>query len=199
MAQIEYACKDVVFHFNKAHLTDQTIPMWVLKFHGETLYVNHVDCSVSWSTKETPDNPHTKGSIKVKDCLLTINEDNEATVSTLTAIDKIRLQNLKLGITRIIVSEKNWGSKKLRETLKEQNIKHGPIKSVGGACSTTFYMTDIFDKEDVTMLHLLLGDTDIRILKPNEAYYKYYDDPKFQGISDIDLDDFEVDYDDDDE
>ena len=186
--QIEYACKDVVFHFNKAHLTDQTIPMWVLKFHGETLYVNHVDCSVPWSTKETPDNPHTKGSIKVKDCLLTINDANEATISTLSFIDKIRLRNQKLGITRIIVSEKNWGSKKLRDALKEHSIKHGPIKSIGGACTTTFYMTDIFDKEDATMLHILLSDTDIRILKPNEGYYKYYDDPKFQGISDIDLD-----------
>ena len=186
--QIEYACKDVVFHFNKAHLTDQTIPMWVLKFHGETLYVNHVDCTVPWSTKETPDNPHTKGSIKVKDCLLTINDANEATVSKLTIIDKVRLRNQKLGITRIIISENNWGAKKLKDALKENGFKHGPIKSIGGACSTTFYMADIFDKEDVTMLHLLLSDTDIRILKPNEGYYKYYDDPKFQGISDIDLD-----------
>jgi hypothetical protein len=177
-----------VFHFNKAHLTDQTIPMWVLKFHGETLYVNHVDCTVPWSTKETSDNPHTKGSIKVKDCLLTINDANEATVSKLTIIDKVRLRNQKLGITRIIVSENNWGAKKLKDALKENNIKHGPIKSIGGACSTTFYMADIFDKEDVTMLHLLLSDTDIRILKPNEGYYKYYDDPKYQGISDIDLD-----------
>lgn len=177
-----------MFHFNKAHLTDQTIPMWVLKFHGETLYVNHVDCTVPWSTKETSDNSHTKGSIKVKDCLLTINNANEATVSKLTIIDKVRLKNQKLGITRIIVSEKNWGAKKLKDTLKENGFKHGPIKSIGGACSTTFYMADIFDREDVTMLHLLLSDTDIRILKPNEGYYKYYDDPKYQGISDIDLD-----------
>jgi hypothetical protein len=170
--------------------------MWVLKFHGETLYVNHVDCSVTWSTKETPDNPHTKGSIKVKDCLLTINDANEATLTALTFIDKIRLRNQKLGITRIIVSEKNWGSKKLREALKEHSIKHGPIKSIGGACTTTFYVTDIFDKEDAAMLHLLLSDTDIRILKPNEGYYKYYDDPKYQGSTDIDLDD--VDWDDED-
>ena len=99
MAQIEYACKDVVFHFNKAHLTDQTIPMWVLKFHGETYYVNHVECNVPWSTKETPDNSHTKGSIKVKEVLLTINENNEASITNLTIFDKIRLRNQKLGIT----------------------------------------------------------------------------------------------------
>ena len=75
MAQIEFGCKEVVFHFNKKHLEDQTIPMWVLKTHGESYYVNHVDCEIPWSTKETPDNSHTKGSIKVKDCLLKIDPE----------------------------------------------------------------------------------------------------------------------------
>lgn len=46
--------------------------MWVLKAKGETYYVNHVDCNKSWSTKETPDNPSTKGAIKIKKCLLSI-------------------------------------------------------------------------------------------------------------------------------
>ena len=87
MSQIEFECKDIVFHFNRKHLEDQTIPMWVLKFHGETYYVNHVECNVPWSTKETPDNPHTKGSIKVKNCLLQINDKNEASISTITAVD----------------------------------------------------------------------------------------------------------------
>jgi len=65
--------------------------MWVIKTRGETYYVSHVDCSVPWSTKETPDNSHTKGSIKVKDVLLVINDDNEATITKLTVFDKIRL------------------------------------------------------------------------------------------------------------
>jgi hypothetical protein len=34
-----------------------------------------------WSTKETPDNPATKGSLKIKNCLLTINEQQEAIIS----------------------------------------------------------------------------------------------------------------------
>jgi C-terminal processing protease CtpA/Prc len=76
--------------------------MWVLKFHGETLYVNHVECQIPWSTKETPDNPHTKGSIKVKDCLLRVDSENCATITQLTVIDKFRLRNQKLGITRIM-------------------------------------------------------------------------------------------------
>ena len=76
MAQTELACKDVVFHFNKKHLEDPAIPMWVLKTKGESYYVNHVDCNMPWSTKETPDNSHTKGSLKVKDCLLVIDDEN---------------------------------------------------------------------------------------------------------------------------
>lgn len=67
--------ENIVFHFNKGHLADATIPMWVIKIHGETLYIDHVDFeNCSFSTKETPDNPHTKGSIKIKNCNLQIEE-----------------------------------------------------------------------------------------------------------------------------
>ncbi len=197
MKQIEYACKDVVFHFNKKHLEDQTIPMWVLKFHGETLYVNHVDCNIPWSTKETPDNSHTKGSIKVKEVLLQIDDDNCATLSKLTFVDKIRLRNQKLGITRIIVKEGNdyW---KFKEALKQYKIKHGPIKGIGGACSSTFFIADILEKSQFTMLGLAMSVCpSFRVLKPNEGYYKYYDDPKYKDVPFIDED--EMLWDDDDE
>lgn len=180
--------KECVFHFNKKHLEDQTIPMWVLKFNGSTYYVNHVECNVPWSTKETPDNPHTKGSIKVKNCLLLIDDNNHAKISSLSLSDKIRIKNQEKNITRVLISEKNFGSKKLRDILKERNIKHGPIKSIGGACTTTFYITDIYNESDVTYLALMLSDTDFRKLLPNEGYYKMYDDPKYQGTNDIDLD-----------
>jgi hypothetical protein len=65
----------VIFHFNKGHLADPSIPMWVLKFKGQTYYVNHVDADCPWSTKETPDNPSTKGSLKFKNCVVTIKDD----------------------------------------------------------------------------------------------------------------------------
>ncbi len=188
MSQIEYACKDVVFHFNKKHLEDPSIPMWVLKFHGETFYVNHVECQIPWSTKETPDNPHTKGSIKVKDALLQISDDNCATLTKLTFVDKIRLRNQKLGITRIIVreGEDHW---KFKEALKQYKISHGPIKGVGGACTSTFYMTDILDKSQFSMLALAMSNQrSFRVLMPNESYYKYYDDPKYKDVPFIDED-----------
>ena len=61
-------------------MSDPTIPMWVLKSKGQTHYVEHVDfIDVSFSTKETPDNPHTKGSLKFKG-YLTI-EDGKAIIS----------------------------------------------------------------------------------------------------------------------
>lgn len=185
-----------MFHFNKKHLEDQTIPMWVLKTQGETYYVDHVDCELPWSTKETPDNPHTKGSIKVKDCLLQIDDTNSAKISKLTIHDEVRLRNQKLGITRVIVKEgqDNW---KFREQLKHLKIKHAPIKSIGGACSSTFYITDILDKKHFTMLALSMSNTSFRILMPNEGYYKVYDDPKYRAVNDIDLD--AVDYEDDDD
>ena len=175
--QIEYACKDLVFHFNKKHLEDQTIPMWVVKTHGESFYVDHVTCELPWTTKETPDNSHTKGSIKIKDCLLTIDQDNCAVVSKLSIIDKFRIRNQKLGYTRIVVKEGQdfW---KLKEKIQQQNIKHGPFKGIGGACSSTFYITDIFDKAQFTMLALSMANTSFRVLKPNEGYYQWYDDPK---------------------
>lgn len=161
--------------------------MWVLKFHGETYYVSHVECTVPWSTKETPDNSHTKGSIKVKDCLLQINDDNEATISSITPIDRARIRNAKRGITRVVISYRYIDL--LKKTIKNHEIKHGPFKSIGGACTTTFYITDIFDKKDMTVLSLALaGTTDFRVLKPNEGYYKYYDDPRYHGTPDIDLD-----------
>jgi hypothetical protein len=85
----------LVFHFNKGHLADPAIPMWVVKAKGESYYVNHVTCELPWSTKETPDNSHTKGSIKVKRCLLTIDDANCATVTELTDADAERLKTQK--------------------------------------------------------------------------------------------------------
>ena len=73
-------CKEAVFHFNKGHLADPTIPMWVIKAKGQTFYVDHVDAQIGFSTKETPDNNHTKGSLKFKNCLISI-DDGVATIT----------------------------------------------------------------------------------------------------------------------
>lgn len=161
-----------MFHFNKKHLEDQTIPMWVIKTHGESFYVNHVTSELKWSTKETPDNERTKGSIKFKECLLTIDPDNNATISNLTIFDKVRLRNQKLGITRIM-----WSSHQFELALKEEGIKHTPFKRIHGACSTAYTVCDLLDKHDAMMLGLKYPGK-FRILMPNETQYRAYDDKK---------------------
>jgi hypothetical protein len=69
---------EIIFHFNKMSLQDPNVPMWVIKAKGETHYVDHVDMEsgVGFSTKETPDNPSTNGSIKFKAKLRIEKQDN---------------------------------------------------------------------------------------------------------------------------
>lgn len=168
--QIEYACKDLVFHFNKKHLEDPTIPMWVVKTHGESFYVNHVTAELPWSTKETPDNPRTKGSIKFKECLLTIDGENCATISKLSIFDKVRLRNQRLGISRIIFHGTSFGA-----ILKEEGARHSPFKVIHGACSSAYTVCDLLDSKMTTYL-LLKYSGRFRILMPNESQYQAYDD-----------------------
>lgn len=173
----------MVFHFNKKHLEDPTIPMWVVKARGDTFYVEHVECSVPWSTKETPDNNHTKGSIKIKNCLLTIDQDNCAQVTTLSESDRERLSGKKKTV-RIITK---YGSK-LREFLKSQ--KHTEVKTFGGACSTTWYVCDLADERVLMLAQMALED--VRVLMPNEDYYRWYDNKPgaYVNVDDIDDDDY---------
>jgi len=142
--------------------------MWVLKTHGKTYYVNHVDCQVPWSTKETPDNPSTKGSLKIKDCLLTINDNNEATITKLTPTDKVRIRNQRAGITRIMFS---YGGD-MYNALKSNEFKHSPFKNVEGSCGSEYTICDMLNKEEVTFAALKYQ---FRILSANENYYQAYD------------------------
>lgn len=64
----------IVFHYNKKHNTDQSIPPWVVKYKGKSHYVKHLVSDNGFSTKETPNNEHTKGSLKFKGNLRIENE-----------------------------------------------------------------------------------------------------------------------------
>ncbi len=179
---IEIACKDAIFHFNKKHLEDQSIPMWVIKTGGKTYYVNHVDCKMGWSTKETPDNPHTKGSIKVSKALLTINDDNEAELRQLTNGDLSRIRANKRKYARILVHNRKG---ELVEFLERNVMPHGPIQKVTGACGSSFDLIDIKRIEDMAMIALAFHGC-YRILQPNEIYYRAYDDPSLLAQLDAD-------------
>ena len=142
------------------------------------MYVNHVDCQLPWSTKETPDNTHTKGSIKVKNALLRINDANQATLSELTLIDKFRLRNQKLGITRIMAP---YGCA-MHKALLANEYKHSPLKTIRGACSSSFVVCDLLSKNEVLLAKIKYDGW--RELRPNEGYYQDYDN--FKGDIPVD-------------
>ncbi len=84
MSKIIYECAEVervVFHFNKKHNEDSTIPCWIIKHKGKTYYVNHLDSQVGFSTKETPDNDHTKGALLFRGKLSIIIDKDDNTVA----------------------------------------------------------------------------------------------------------------------
>ena len=180
--QIEFACDDVVFHFNKKHLEDQTVPMWVLKSHGVTFYINHIDANIPFSTKETPGNEHTKGSLKFKDCKLTIHDDNTATLDKLGLFDH-NLPHPKES-TRIIT--RDGGA--LHLALATGEFKHSKFKFVEGACSTEFVICDMLDKDEM-LLAMLKYPNQFRLLSPNERYYVAYEQESTIWIGDDDDDD----------
>lgn len=169
---IQLACREVVFHFNKKHLEDSTIPMWVLKTQGRSFYVQHVNANVAWSTKETSSNPSTKGSIKFKNCKLVINDENEATLTHLTKEDKERLKKSNGPYARLLIDSNLGGIKKY---MDNQGIEYSKIIKISGGCGTLFYICDIFTKEDAVLLSLIYH-RNYRVLQPNEEYYKWYDE-----------------------
>jgi hypothetical protein len=154
--------------------------MWKLASKGESYYVNHVTCSVPWSTKETPNNSHTKGSIKVKDCVVVIDDSNDAEIRPATAEDRIRDAAQKT--VRVITA---YGSK-LKSAIASMN--HGAVKMAGGGCGTTWYITDIPSMKHFLLLQLQLSD--VRVLMPNEDYYKMYDQSASTDNDWIDEDDY---------
>ena len=173
-----------MFHFNKKHLEDQTIPMWVLKTHGVTFYIDHIDANIPFSTKETPGNNHTKGSLKFKACKLTIRDDNTAALDALGQFDN-NLPHPKES-TRIIARDGGV----LHDALERGEFSHSKIKCVEGACSTEFIICDLLDKDEMLMAMLKYPGS-FRLLSPNERYYIAYEQENntiWVGDDDDDLD-----------
>ena len=158
-----------MFHFNKKHLEDDTIPMWIIMAKGKTYYVDHVTSNLPWTTKETPLNIRTKGAIKFKNALLRL-EDGSAEIMELTEEDKARL--IALLPTRIHFRYKNeflW-------LLQHNDIKHGPCMQFTGGCGRNSYVIEIA-KEDLTMLAIAYSNQ-FEILTEDNPYYQWYGDGK---------------------
>lgn len=166
----ELACKEVVFHFNKAHLSDPAIPMWVLKAKGKTYYVNHVTCDLPWTTKETPWGK-TKGAIKVKQVLLTIDAHNEAHMVALTPEVEAKLQHKQEPIRVGWIWAQN---QMVTQLLKDLQAEHSKIKWLSAGCSTGYYVCDIYDSDLVIQLKLTVPGG-FRQFSSNEWQFMDYD------------------------
>jgi len=188
-SNIEIACRDLVFHFNKGFLQDPTIPMWVVKTKGKTYYVEHVDANVPWSTKETADNSHTKGSLKFKNCLCTIDSDNCVTLTVLTPEDKERLSYQDKAPIRIISIGSN-----INPMLRDCGIE-AKVLEMSGACTSPKWIVEVTDAEAT---FLLLKYPKLRALNENEPYYKSYS-RWIGGDKTVEYLDYEEDEDEDDE
>jgi dissimilatory sulfite reductase (desulfoviridin) alpha/beta subunit len=182
---LELACRECDFHFNKKHLEDPTIPMWTIRAKGKSYYVNHVTANMPWSTKESPDNTHTKGAIKFKDVHLKIDADNCAELCTLTGPVAARLRAKEKGYTRILISYKD----KVAEYLQNHGIRFTPFKRISGSCGSSFHICDIIDPNDVVMMRIGLEQYAFRVLNENETYYMAYDDPAL--LERLDADDYD--------
>jgi len=146
--------------------------MWVVKAHGVTFYVNHVTADMPWSTKETPGNEKTKGSIKFRKCKLSIDSENNATISRLGITDAwLRHPERRAG--RILFS---YGGA-MHQALQAKEFEHSKFKNVEGSCGSSFVICDLKDEHELTIAALKYANL-FRILAPNEPYYQAYDTDK---------------------
>lgn len=67
----------IVFSFNKASIGNPDVPPWIIKSHDETHYVWHLISIVGFSTKETPESPHTQGSLQFRGTLELVQLDGK--------------------------------------------------------------------------------------------------------------------------
>ena len=78
---LEVEAKNIDFHFNKKSMEFDFVPMWVVKARGKTFYVHHMDCQAGFTTRETPEHPSTKGSLRVKRGTLSISAEGHAVIN----------------------------------------------------------------------------------------------------------------------
>lgn len=176
---IEIAAKEVVFHFNKKHLEDATIPAWVLKCNGKTWYVNHVTCELPWSTKETPNNSHTKGAIKVKRAWVQIDDLNNATLVKLTR-DHEKQAKVKAQEAVIV----GWINARWSSHMDQ--VPHSEIQLLeSGGCSADWWACELYSEEDWAAINLQLYPH-VRRFMPNEWQFKDYQSGMGTSMHDVD-------------
>jgi hypothetical protein len=77
---LQVEAPSIDFHFNKGCLEFPFLPAWTLKAKGKTYYVSHVDFECAGTTRETPEHPSTKGSMRFRHAALHIDRDGTAKI-----------------------------------------------------------------------------------------------------------------------
>ena len=70
----------------------------------------------------------------------------------------------------------------IHKALLANEYKHAPIKTIRGACSSSFIVCDLLSKNEVLLAKIKYDNW--RELKPNEGYYQDYDN--FKGDIPVD-------------
>jgi hypothetical protein len=75
------------FHFNKGSIEFPFLPAWIVKCKGKSYYLHHVDFDCLGTTRETPEHPSTKGSMRFRQCSLELRADGTASIKRKTAVE----------------------------------------------------------------------------------------------------------------
>jgi hypothetical protein len=76
---IEMEADRVDIFYNRASNEFSVLPRWVLKTRGKSFYIDHIDATVPWSTRELDAGP-TKGMLRFRKCKVAISKDRIATL-----------------------------------------------------------------------------------------------------------------------
>lgn len=74
---LEVDARTVDVFYNRGHNEFEFLPRWVVRANGASYYVDHIDSTIPWSTREL-DSGSTKGMLRFRKTHLTISRDGIA-------------------------------------------------------------------------------------------------------------------------
>ena len=80
MFPITFDARVADFHFNKISLEFPFMPRWMLKANGKSYYIAHMNAQMGFDTREL-ETGSTLGMLRFRQCSITIDKDNVATLT----------------------------------------------------------------------------------------------------------------------